>query len=678
MPLPAFVNFDLLLTVDEEILHTRVITSPVGEARASSPLPHETFSPEALLQTLMRPRRGLTFTSSNGRHVPPEQTVRAVGERLFHLVFADEVATLWRRSLDAARQNGQGVRVRLRLESPALHALPWELLYDPYQHAFIAVSARTPIVRYLNIPQAAHTTHVDGAVRMLVIIAAPHGTPALDVEREWRDIHDALAPLVAQGRLVLERLTPPTPAALQAALRRGAYHVMHFIGHGDFDGAQGVLLFEDEQGAARPLDAERLTVLVGDELDALRLVVLNACRGAQTAEADMFAGVAQQLVRRGVPAVIAMQFAITDGAALTFAREFYTALVDTGQVDTALAEARKAIYAVDNNPLEWATPVLFMRDSDGRLFAPPSSKASTVSDSPSKPGDRSVEVHGSINGSIINTGDQNTITLSKKPALSFVTPGHADMAPRHLLRLRTAAKRGQLVLIVGGDAPASLTGMPSRADLARALAAQYGVPADGSLATVAQHVMQNQNRFAFTEFLINALSSVPATPAPLYAAIADLVARGHVHHVLALTYDLALQRAVQARHIAHNVVVDDTTLTFANPAHPTLYHLFGTIDRPETLLVTEQDLNAFIRRRTKPDLFSEVERLLKRHDVLLVGLDPTDPFWLALFDESAGRRFQRPAFAVWSSLAPATVQALASNRRLTVLDTDPIALLHGL
>src|SRR3954451_11025375 len=62
-----------------------------------------------------------------------------------------------------------------------------------------------------------------------------------------------------------------------------------------------------------------------------------------------------------------MQFEITDRAAIVFAGEFYSALADGLPVDSSVAEARKAIYA-DQNDIEWATPVLFMRVADGRLF----------------------------------------------------------------------------------------------------------------------------------------------------------------------------------------------------------------------------------------------------------------------------------------------------------------------
>jgi formylglycine-generating enzyme required for sulfatase activity len=78
-------------------------------------------------------------------------------------------------------------------------------------------------------------------------------------------------------------------------------------------------------------------------------------------------GVATTLVRQGIPSVVAMQFEITDAAAITFAGEFYAALSEGFPVDAAVAEARKAIYAMPND-VEWGTPVLYMRSPDGVLF----------------------------------------------------------------------------------------------------------------------------------------------------------------------------------------------------------------------------------------------------------------------------------------------------------------------
>ena len=88
---------------------------------------------------------------------------------------------------------------------------------------------------------------------------------------------------------------------------------------------------------------------------ALRLVVLNACEGARSAQADPFGGVAQALVRQGIPAVIAMQFEISDPAALVFSHSFYQAIADGLPVDLAVVEARIAMLA-EGNEVEWATP----------------------------------------------------------------------------------------------------------------------------------------------------------------------------------------------------------------------------------------------------------------------------------------------------------------------------------
>ena len=82
----------------------------------------------------------------------------------------------------------------------------------------------------------------------------------------------------------------------------------------------------------------------------------------------MFSSTAATLIRRGVPAVVAMQYAISDRAAVEFARALYERLADGAPVDTAVGEARKAISLASSGTMEWGTPVLHMRSPDGRLF----------------------------------------------------------------------------------------------------------------------------------------------------------------------------------------------------------------------------------------------------------------------------------------------------------------------
>ena len=191
----------------------------------------------------------------------------------------------------------------------------------------------------------------------------------MDVTREWRRIQAALHDLQKEGWVALEQLPAATLPALQDRLRQPRpVHILHVVGHGHFDEQRqmGGLLLEDKQGSAQFVSPQNLGTLLYDHR-SLRLAFLNACEGARANQYDLFTGMAQQLVQKGMPAVIAMQAPITDEAAITLSHEFYKALTANYPVDAALAEARKAIYG-QGNRLEWGKPTLFMRTSEGHLF----------------------------------------------------------------------------------------------------------------------------------------------------------------------------------------------------------------------------------------------------------------------------------------------------------------------
>ena len=175
--------------------------------------------------------------------------------------------------------------------------------------------------------------------------------------------------MVANGQVRLDWLEPASPRSLRLALRDGNYHAIHYVGHSDFTAAgNGVIYLEDpDDGNAVEVDETLFANLLSDQ-NALRLVVLNSCEGARTTLTDPYAGVATTLVQLGVPAVVAMQFEISDRAAIVFAEELYTNLIGRRDpIDASVSEARKAIYS-DVDKVEWATPVLFVRDPDVELF----------------------------------------------------------------------------------------------------------------------------------------------------------------------------------------------------------------------------------------------------------------------------------------------------------------------
>lgn len=87
-----------------------------------------------------------------------------------------------------------------------------------------------------------------------------------------------------------------------------------------------------EDGGTHRLGAGDLALLLAEHR-SLRLVVLNSCDTARASASDRFSSTASVLLRRGIPAVVAMQYEISDEAAITFARGFYTA---TGSIPTTV------------------------------------------------------------------------------------------------------------------------------------------------------------------------------------------------------------------------------------------------------------------------------------------------------------------------------------------------------
>jgi hypothetical protein len=295
----------------------------------------------------------------------PEQA----GDELFRTVFQGELLKAFQGCLAKAR-GGPGLRIRLRLnEVPQLAGLPWEYLYDAEGRGFLALSGRTPVVRYLELSEGLGTLLVEPPLRVLAVISTPRGYRELaEADEEWRRLVVALKPLLESGLIEVERLERATPEALEARLRTGQpVHVLHFVGHGGFSElrGEGVLVFEDEDGNGVPVGGPSLAYLLQDH-PSLRLAVLNACNGARGSQENTFAGTAQVLVQRGVPAVIAMRSEVMDETACSFAEKFYRSLAAGLPVDACVGEVRRAL-AAERNP-EWGTPVLYLRATDGRLF----------------------------------------------------------------------------------------------------------------------------------------------------------------------------------------------------------------------------------------------------------------------------------------------------------------------
>jgi tetratricopeptide (TPR) repeat protein len=301
---------------------------------------------------------------------------KELGSILFDSLLHGRVSNMYWKCLGRIEtRQDLGLRITLHMdpEHPSLAelaSLPWELLFMKERRTFLSQSMSTPIVRFLDVPRPVIPLPLQLPLRVLVCMSSPVDQEQLNLEKERNLIERNLGD---RQDIQIKFLPHTRPERLHDELSSNPPHVLHFMGHGGFieDSGQGVLLLEDLHGKSRPLSGEHLGMLL--ENKPTRLVFLNACdtaRAATQAGHDPFSGVATALVMKGILAVVAMQFPISDGAAIAFTKRVYELLAQGFPIDAAAAEGRQSIILNESGSMEWATPVLFMRTSDGVLFVP--------------------------------------------------------------------------------------------------------------------------------------------------------------------------------------------------------------------------------------------------------------------------------------------------------------------
>ncbi len=354
----------------------RVLKSPFGEGSVGFSLAAVAGAGSAALNVhgISRGSRELD-DSPGGAAVLVAQPPLDIGTELYRSVFQGQVRTL----LDKTRGQLEispdlGLRLKIKIdptdaETGALADLPWELLCDGETEDFFALSRRTSLVRYLDVPRSSQPIPFTPPLRILAVGASPRSLEPLDLEEESRGLEELNQ---SSSGVEVRFLAHASAGAVREALSGDTYNVLHFMGHGTFDRArgEGMLAFEGQDGSPDLVSGRAFATKLKD-LRSLGVVVLNACNTARAGHqggASPFRGVATALVLGGVPAVVAMQRPISDRAAIGFSTAFYRHLARGDSIDEALTEGRQAIHSAKPEGFEWATPVLFLRMPDGNVF----------------------------------------------------------------------------------------------------------------------------------------------------------------------------------------------------------------------------------------------------------------------------------------------------------------------
>jgi hypothetical protein len=274
------------------------------------------------------------------------------------------------------------LRLLIDPRAPArFHSLRWETLRDPDDGRPIAKMRDVWLSRYLSsadwrpiMPRQQHE------LSALIAVAnpdgldgyAPGGTPLapVEVEEELQRARDAfgrhpVTVLASRGEATLRNII--------GQLKDGHRDVLYLICHGALLDGEPRLYLEKPDGAVAPTDGAELIAQLSELAERPMLVVLSACQSAgagdevSSRDDGALAALGPRLAQAGIPAVVAMQGRVTMATVAAFMPPFFAELLRSGVVDRAVAEARQA---VGDRP-DWWAPVLFTRLRTGRMWYAP-------------------------------------------------------------------------------------------------------------------------------------------------------------------------------------------------------------------------------------------------------------------------------------------------------------------
>jgi hypothetical protein len=310
------------------------------------------------------------YTNRGGGTLPGDEEMLEFGTNLFESLIHDDV----RRLYDEARARQRTGRLDLVLTSmiPWISEKPWEFAYDAGRGTFLATEDLHFVRNVLTNVPADPIVRPDGPLRILVAAAQPVGFGRLSIDQEVEVIRRGFQSLIDAGLAMVDIMAQASPQRLHERLSAGQpYQIVHFIGHGEYDEEleQGRLVFVNERGGEYTL-GERETREIFCRR-GLSLVFLNACESGRGGRADFNKGVAQSLMARGLPALVANQYSVLDSSATSFAQHFYWSLAHGLSIGQSAREARIAVnYALNGEPIDWAVPVLYARDPSLTLCRP--------------------------------------------------------------------------------------------------------------------------------------------------------------------------------------------------------------------------------------------------------------------------------------------------------------------
>jgi hypothetical protein len=337
-----------------------------------------------------RSRRDDEIRVSRGRvqfDIPALQALttdpQAYGSALSQALFADpSVRSEFEQARAVAQQSEMPMRLRLMIGPSAreLHRLRWETLRDPQDDSPLCTDETLFFSRYLSSRDwRAARLRAKGDLHALAVVANPadlaqYELAPVDVsgelERAQAGLGDiSMTSLPGDGSLGGEGAAERASLGnLLAHLRDDECDILYLVAHGSLAKGEAWLWLEDEEtGDVSRVSGGELAERIHDMVQPPRLIVLASCESAGDGAGDALAALGPRLAEAGVPAVLAMQGKVSVETVAQFMPVFFSELQGDDQIDRALAVARGVVR---DRPDYWM-PVLYMRLRSGRIWYVP-------------------------------------------------------------------------------------------------------------------------------------------------------------------------------------------------------------------------------------------------------------------------------------------------------------------
>lgn len=325
---------------------------------------------------------------------------RVLGEQIFLLLWRPESPRTLRIQLPGASEQDNHL-------AAALARIAWEIARPaPNQPSLAERNLHICVVHDMP-PPASQALHLSAGepLRVLFVFAHADGSRPLAARQERRVLTQLFErQIYPKKRVIAHYLSHGVTRQRLAAqiAENGGYHIVHWSGHG----GRNQLELDGSDGMPEAISGQDLLALFNQAGGFLpRLFFLSACysgdifhvnnwdeffssvagtrpdapgeKSLDQKDIDLqqqpgYTGTAHALLQGGVPAVVAMRFAVGDEYSRELALHFYTALLAHAQAKSAgaaLTMARRALLAADArtgfSACDHATPLLYGNDQAG-------------------------------------------------------------------------------------------------------------------------------------------------------------------------------------------------------------------------------------------------------------------------------------------------------------------------